>query len=323
MTSPELHPAFAELWTTGFRQTWERCGRPSRFSVIEVGPGEGAFAAGVLEAATGAFADALSITLVERLKVLEGRQRRMLATYENVSWSRSLREAPTAEHGCVFANEVLDNLPVHLVERRAGHLMEVCVGQRDGVLVFEPLPPTNRELVRFLDRTGLDLAEGHRAEVCLAAETFTRQAAAAAMRGAIFFVDYGGEAADLARRPAGTLLAYSATGPDDWVLEHPGGKDITAHVNWTAVRRAGEAAGLSVIGPRPQRDVLAALGVREMDAGLRRAHTSALGEGRGAEAVRALSGRGALGALVDTVGLGAMGVLTGVKGIGPPPFLSG
>ncbi len=290
--------------------------------MIEVGPGEGAFAAGVLASATGAFADALTYHLVERLAALQARQRRLLSPHENVSWSPSLREAPVAESGCVFANEVLDNLPVHLVERRGGRLMEVCVGAVDGGLTFVPLPPANPELARYLDRTGFDLPEGHRAEVGLAAGSFTRQTAAAIERGATFFIDYGAEADDLSRRAAGTLVSYSSSGADDRVLERAGAKDITAHINWTAVRGAGADAGLTMLGPRPQSEVLGALGLWDLDDRLRRAHGSAAAEGKGAEAVSALSRRGALGALVDRGGLGALGVMAGVKGIAPPPFVT-
>ncbi len=321
ITSPELDPAFAELLVTGFRQTWEMCGRPAKFCVIEVGPGEGAFAAGILEAATGPFAHALSLHLVERLAVLEARQRRLLAPHENVSWGSSLRETPVAKAGCVFANEVLDNLPVHLVERRGGRLMEVCVGEAGDELVFVLLPPANPELQRYLDRSGLELTEGHRAEVGLAAESFIRHAAGAIERGATFTIDYGAEAEGLSQRAAGTLVAYSSSGADDRVLERPGSKDITAHVNWTAVRDAGTRAGLSMLGPRPQGEVLRSLGLWELDAELRRAHSSAAAAGRGAEAVSALSRRGALGALVDRGGLGGLGVMTGIKGISPPLWL--
>lgn len=321
VTSPELHPAFAELWTNGFRQTWERCGRPERFSVIEVGAGEGAFAAGVLGSATGGFADALCYRVVERLAMLEARQRRLLASHENVSWSPSLREAPVAEHGCLFANEVLDNFPVHLVERRGGRLMEVCVGELDGRLAFVHTPPANPELGHFLDRIGFDLPEGHRAEVCLAAESFIAQAAAAIGCGAIYLLDYGAEAIELARHAGGTLVSYSSSGADDLVLQRPGSKDITAHVNWTAVRRAGAGAGLSMLGPRSQREVLGRLGLWDLDEDLRRAHRSAAAGGRGAAAVKALSGRGALGALADPGGLGGLGVMAGIRGIAPPAFL--
>jgi SAM-dependent MidA family methyltransferase len=45
LTSPVLDPGFGELWAEGFRRVWAECGRPSHFEIIEVGPGDGSFAA--------------------------------------------------------------------------------------------------------------------------------------------------------------------------------------------------------------------------------------------------------------------------------------
>src|SRR5688500_7615789 len=75
VTSSELDPAFGELWVRAFEQIFEACGRPDRFSVVEIGPGEGSFAAAVLEAASPALRSALSYTLVERVARMEDRQR--------------------------------------------------------------------------------------------------------------------------------------------------------------------------------------------------------------------------------------------------------
>jgi SAM-dependent MidA family methyltransferase len=138
----------------------------------------------------------------------------------------------------------------------------------------------------------------------------------------VVLVDYGAEAADLAARPAGTLLAYSASGVDDAVLESPGTKDVTMHANWTALARAMEAAGLTVTGPTSQREVLRALGLDELHEGLKADHDRALGDGRGADAVRALSRRQALGALADPSGLGRLEVIVGTKGMEPPEFVA-
>ncbi|MGH2694669.1 MAG: SAM-dependent methyltransferase, partial [Actinomycetota bacterium] len=67
LTSPELDPAFGELWAEGLARIWDACGRPERFEVIEVGPGEGTFAAAVLAAAPRELAAALVYRLVERM----------------------------------------------------------------------------------------------------------------------------------------------------------------------------------------------------------------------------------------------------------------
>jgi SAM-dependent MidA family methyltransferase len=101
----------------------------------------------------------------------------------------------------------------------------------------------------------------------------------------------------------------------------PGQKDITAHADWTAVREAGRRAGLEMVGPRPQRQVLLSLGIAEVDAALQNDHRRALAARKGAVAVESLSRRQALRALIDEAGLGRLGVMAGLADIARPPFL--
>jgi SAM-dependent MidA family methyltransferase len=138
----------------------------------------------------------------------------------------------------------------------------------------------------------------------------------------MIFVDYGDTAVELAKRPRGTLVSYSASGVDDRVLERPGEKDITSHANWSAVSEAARAAGWTVTGPRSQRSVLQKLGLDELHQQLRSEHDGAVAAKKGAVAVRALSRRQALGALADPGGLGGLGVVTATKGIDRPDFMS-
>ena len=323
LTSPELDPGFALLWARGFERVWQLCERPERFEIVEVGPGEASFAEHALRAIEPPFADAVSYTLVERSPQLRERQEQRLASFERVRWVPSITEVPRSEAACVFANEVLDNLPVHLIRATAEGLREVCVGAENGGLAFVELPPSSPELARFLERCGVDLPEGQTFEVTLAAESFAGRVASMFDRGAAVFVDYGGEAEDLVMRPAGTTVAYSERGADDLVLESPGQKDITSHANWTAVATACRGAGLDTAPLTTQRDAMSRLGLRDLHERLRSDHDRALAEGRGADAVAALSRRQALGALADPGGLGGLQVLVAARGFDPRTLLTG
>ena len=320
LTSPELDPAYGLLWGRAFEGVWEECGRPNEFAVIEVGPGEGGFAEAVLMSAEGRFAEALRYTLVERIPAVEERQRARLAG-RAANWARSTAEVPIAPHGVVFANEILDNLPVHVVERRSGDLMEVCVDSDDEHLVESLRPPAGPELARWLEWAEVALPDGHRFEVTMAAQSFIAHCAAAFEIGALVLVDYGAESGELAARPGGTLVTYSERGAGGDPLERPGRQDITAHANWTVVRKACADNGLEPRGPALQRHVLRALGAGALDAELREEHANALSESRGVDALRALSRRGALGALLDEGGLGGLGVMTGTRGVPPDALL--
>lgn len=315
VTSPELDPAFGHLWARGFAEVWRRCGEPDRFDVIEIGPGEGSFAAAVLGSIDGSFADAVTYRLVERSPALRERQEAALKGSPHVVWSPSITEVAEVEHGCVFANEVLDNLPVHLVRSEGGTIVEVCVDAEGDELRFVDRAPSNPELERFLARCGIDLPEGHRFEVGLAAESFVGRVAAMFRVGCAIFVDYGSDAPSLASRPTGSLLAYSERGADDRVLEEPGRRDITVHANWTAVANAFRDRGLSVREPVTQRRTLEALGLHDLHERLRASYEEAVAAGRGAEAVAMISARQALGALADPGGLGGLQTMVAGRGI--------
>lgn len=315
MTSPELDPAFGALWARGFERVWMAAGKPDEFHVVEIGPGEGGLTRAVLSTTGGRFGDALRFALVERGRSNRERQEGSLADDPRVTWHASLAEVPPVVHGCVFANEVLDNLPVHLVERREGRLLEVCVSEEEGRLVETLLPPSSPELGSFVDRAGLHLADGHRCEVTLAAESLVAHAGRVIEQGAVIFVDYGLEGRDHLERPRGTLVAYSQEGADENVLARPGERDITAHANWTAVRVALQRARFDVSGPLTQRQVLLDIGAAHLEAHLRSEHEGAIARGEGALAVRALSRRQALAALLDPGGLGGLQVMVGGRGI--------
>jgi SAM-dependent MidA family methyltransferase len=321
-TSPEVGPAFGRLWAKAFEDIWEACGRPSQFDVVEIGPGEGGLAAAVVEASAGAFRDALAYRLIERTPELVTRQMERLSISDNVSWASSLDEASPVSPGCVVANEVLDNLAVHLVEGTDEGIVELFVEVSDDTLVLQPGPPSTPLVERYLETSGIDLPTSHRMEVGLEAVELARRAATVVRKGAVVFVDYGGDAAELARRPAGTLVAYSGAGVDDLVLERPGDKDLTSHVNWTAITRALIDAGMRVEGPKPQHGVLRALGLAALDQRLKQEHQEALAEGRGSDAVRALSERHGLRILSDPSGLGGLDVVVGLEGIPAPAFVS-
>ena len=322
VTSPELGPAFGALWATGAEQIWERCGSPKDFTIVEIGPGEGGFAGALLESSTGAFGDALRYVMVERTDAGRRRQAATI-TDQRVEWVAALDEIERVPTAVVIANEVIDNLPFHIVETRAGELVEIYVEGADEEGLVETLgPPSTPELNLFLERHGMSLPEGHRAEVSLATEGFTRQVATTLDRGAVVLIDYGDAGTDLLLRPRGTVACYSPAGIDERPFEHPGTKDITAHANWTAVSWTLANEGMRVMGPRAQSDILRALGAGELDKGLRASHERALTEGRGGDAVAALSRRHALRALLDPGGLGSLDVVVGLRGIEPPDFLA-
>jgi len=305
ITSAELDPSFGELWVQGLEQVWESCGRPDPFTIVEIGGGEGGFAAAVLEAATVP----LSYRLVERVEEVEQRQRQRLSNFSCVSWGRTIDDVVAGSAHFVIAIEVLDNLPVHVIERVGGDLCEIYVD--------ESLEEVSDALSRpELESFGSGLEEGERCEVGLDAIGMAIKMARLVGRGVACLIDYGYEGPGRQ-----TLVSYTGAGPSSDLLAAPGERDITAHVNWDTLGSALRGEGLEVAGPALQAGVLKALGAAELDRRLRDSHAKGLAERKGAEAVRALSRRHALRAMLDEGGLGGLQVVTGYRGITMPHWL--
>ena len=113
----------------------------------------------------------------------------------------------------------------------------------------------------------MTLADGQRAEICLALDAWIAAAAAGLGRGVLLLIDYGYPATELydpVRRRDGTLRAYLRHRVHDDPYIHVGRQDLTAHVDVTAVERAATGAGLTHLGTTTQAEFLVGLGTEDL-----------------------------------------------------------
>ena len=165
-----------------------------------------------------------------------------------VRWANGpcdLHAAPVT--GVIFSNELLDAFPVrrHGWDAAAKQWFEWGVGWSGDQFAWVKLPPSAPPVrLRELEPV---LPDGYVIEHSPAAEAWWRDAAGALGRGRLLAIDYGftTEEQFSPARTHGTLRAYAQHHVGDDVLAHPGERDLTAHVNFSAIRSAGEAAGLT------------------------------------------------------------------------------
>ena len=86
--------------------------------------------------------------------------------------------------------------------------------------------------------------EGNRYEVNLDALAWIERMAQTLPDGYVLTIDYGYTRAESVRFPAGTLMGYRRHTAREDVLAEAGLRDITAHVNFTALEENGAACGL-------------------------------------------------------------------------------
>ncbi len=236
-TSAMAHPAFADAIAAEAAATWDDLGRPAGFRVTEVGPGTGGLARRVAER-LAAHGLAFELVLVERSHGLAERQREALAGLPArwVSDPTELEPAP----GFLYANEVLDALPVRLLVWPDEVLVDA---DPDGRLVETPAP-ADPALMRLLTDSVPAPRPGARYAVRPALGPLVRALADGVRRGRLLIVDYGGEGEEVhdGRRPP--VRTYIGGQPGGDALQAPGTQDITADVDVGQLRRAAAAAGV-------------------------------------------------------------------------------
>ena len=313
LTAPEAHPFFGITLARQIAECWQRLGQPTPFVVREYGPGIGGLAwdiVGGLRREAPACLESLSYRLVERNA---RRAAEAVAAFSQEGLGHRVTvEDPETDilppiTGVVLANEVADAFPVHRLIWQDGALREGWVVATDDGFAEEigelspPALAANPE--QMLRDAGVSLDAGDRIEISPAAADWFARAAHGLQRGYALVIDYGYPAATLYRdhRLEGTLRAYRAHSVSDNPFQHVGEQDLTAHVDFTALRRAGEAAGLTLAGQTDQGAFLASLGMGDLLVELGQDPETTLPEYMAAQA--------AILRLIDPGGLGRFGVL--------------
>jgi SAM-dependent MidA family methyltransferase len=261
ITAPEMSPLFGQTLARQAAEVLES----GLDQILEIGAGSGALAAALLAELERMDRLPRNYYILEVSPDLRERERDLLALkvphlLERVIW---LNQPPTVYPGLIIANEVLDAMPVHIVRRGAAGLEEAGVALQDHGFAWAYRPAAAGLLAAA---QALQLPEGYQTEIQLVARGFVRTLAQSMARGVILLIDYGFPAREYyhAQRSEGTLMCHyrHRTHADPFFL--PGLQDITSHIDFSAVARAGEDAGLDLLGYTGQAQFLINCGITEI-----------------------------------------------------------
>jgi NADH dehydrogenase [ubiquinone] 1 alpha subcomplex assembly factor 7 len=299
VTSPHVHPVFAELLGRAIVDLHASLGEPHPLRLTEVGAGDGTLARQLIEHLRGLDVE---YTAVE---TSPGARRALEAT-------DGIRVAERLEGSSqlILANELMDNLPFRRFRGTASGTKEVMVGL-DGERFVEHLrdPPPG---------DGAALADGEEVVLPEGAIAFVDELATRlAHPGYALLIDYGGVG-----EPGGPAHGYRAHRPVEDLLDRPGSTDITCGLDFKRLGEHAERQGLIAFPSVTQRHALTTLGFdRWIHEELGR--QAALLDARdGLAAVRTWSGRSRAMLLVDPTALGRLRwLLLATSGLHAPPWV--
>lgn len=249
-TAPSLSPLFGHCTARLLESLDDALGR--RAAILEGGPGNGEHLAAVL--ARGA-----------RPASAWDRVRRPMPA--GVVALDDLTAVPAGSlPGLVFSCELFDALPVHrLIGLAAGVVGELWVGlDTAGDFTWRPGKLSDPSLLELLG--GEELEVGQVADLAPGWQPLYRELGSRLESGLIVTCDYGFERdslLDLRVRRNGTLACYRRHRVHRNPFVHVADQDLTASVDFTALREVGEEIGLETIGLFRLAEWLSALGIFE------------------------------------------------------------
>ena len=265
-TSPHLHKIFGAMIGKQLEEMWKILERPSVFHAVEIGAGAGYLCKDILDYLKNReIFQSLNYIIVEINPVMRDRQKNFLSDFsDNVKWISSLRELNNIR-GCIFSNELLDAFPVHIIEMEKGGVKEIYVAFDGKNIIEQKLDISSPNLLKYLEEFNIDIASCYRTEINLKTKDWLKEISEILTEGFILTIDYGYTAEEYydEERTKGTLLCYYKHQVNENPYENIGEQDITAHVNFSSLRKWGEEIGFKTIGYCPQGTFLISLGIDE------------------------------------------------------------
>lgn len=270
ITAPELGSLFARSVARATAPVL-RAGDDADF--LEVGGGSGAFAAAALLEWERLGSLPRRYRILDRSAELRARQHAtLLAKVPHLMGRIEWPDTPPEQEwrGVLFANEVIDALPVHRFVMRDGEVRELCVGldQEQRFIETEREPDTMLiSAVQALQADlGHELPDGYRSEVLPQLPWWIDAVCGQLQSGLAIFVDYGYPRREyyLPQRDDGTLICHYHHRAHGDALRWPGLQDITSFVDFTALALAGTQARLPLAGFNAQASFLIEAGILDM-----------------------------------------------------------
>jgi len=262
VTAPEITPLFARALAKQVAQVLSLTGG----DVLELGAGTGKLAADLLLVLAEQNQLPKQYFIMEVSGHLRAVQQETLQDrlptdlFSKVVW---LDDLPKQFDGLMLGNEVLDAVPVHLIEKKDNALFERGVVFDDG-FKWQSQSLQDASILRFVDADAWP--NGYLTEVCPAAIGLISRLAGTLNSGAIIMLDYGFPAQEYyhSQRKQGTLMCHYQHYAHSDPLINIGLQDITAHVNFTAMAEAGLAEGLDLYGYTNQAQFLMNCGLLDL-----------------------------------------------------------
>lgn len=258
VTAPLISPLFAKCIAN---QTAEVLTVIHRGDILEIGAGSGSLAKEVLLSLEKKQQLPTHYYILEISQTLKHQQKAYFADtiphlLSRIFWVDDL---PTQFQGIIFANEVMDAMPIHCFRVAKDGIKERCVTFLKGEFKWVEI---ENDFKKHLP-PDLNLPFGYESEINLSLKKWIEELAKTLKQGIILLADYGYGRHEYYHpdRHQGTLMCFHQQKKHANPFIHIGKQDITAHVDFTSLAEAAFDFELEIGGFTTQSSFLLSSGI--------------------------------------------------------------
>ncbi|MFZ3588134.1 class I SAM-dependent methyltransferase [Bacillus sp. DJP31] len=254
-TSSSVSPVFAETLAKVFiKHMTEQAVQPI---IVEMGGGNGTFAKTVLNVWREQSPETYSKGSYFILETSPYHRRiieEAVKCHENVEVITELEELKKIHpyfKGIIFSNELFDAFPVDVIKKVDNELLEVRVTEKNGNELHEKLVPlVNQDISNFIQDFQVSINKGQQCEIPRQMCSFIQKIGEWVQEGLVYTIDYGytDEEWNTPYHREGSLRGFYKHQLIRDPLKHVGEMDLTTHIHFDKLIKAGINSGLDFLG---------------------------------------------------------------------------
>ncbi|MFK8039771.1 MAG: class I SAM-dependent methyltransferase [Rickettsiaceae bacterium] len=256
ITSPEISQLFGEVIGIWCIDQWQKLGSPNQCNIVELGPGNGVLMRDALKSIKlkPDFYNNVSVQLFDINPHFKAVQKRNLSQFDlDITWIddiSQMKNTPTI----LIANEFFDALPIkqYIKVKEKWYEVIVKIEPFDSKIRFDKIELTSKQLQAQLLHEHVNAQDGAVIEESIESMNIIRLISDQIKKytGSALIIDYGYDIKPLQR----TKLQYNGTlqAMQDHqyipILDSLGIADLSAHVDFGALKKIASAHFVNVVG---------------------------------------------------------------------------
>lgn len=268
ITAPEISQTFGETIALWAIEQWQRLGRPSEFVLAELGPGQGTLMNDLLRASrvVKGFFEAARIYLLEINNNFINKQRSKLKIHEKeITWINKIEDIP-ALPTIIIANEFFDALPIKqfIKLKKKWYESVLITDPLDGRIKYSTIEIHNT-LAQQFEHEYINANDGAIIEESIESLDIVRLISDHIHKhsGSALIIDYGYDIYPKERsRNQYNATLQAVKDHKYWpIIDSLGEADLTAHVDFNALRKASVERKIKDFKNSTQREFLLKYGI--------------------------------------------------------------